>query len=289
MAAARRSAAATARVRRRRAASTPGDPVAPEGRPDGPHEPLRFRVAHRAGAYAVSWRAMTALALPPEGRVFRHRDRVTLADVSPAGRARLDALARWLQDAAYDDSRDSGLDDSGVWIVRRLALRVLRFPRLDDTIEVATFCSGAAALVGGAQQPRVVRRRAGRRGRRAVGAPAAGRPAPAAAPRRLRRDLRAVGGGPARARAAAPSGAAARGRAGAAVALPRRRPRPRRPRQQRRLLGGARGRARRARAGGGPGGRDRAPRSRRARARRRCSPTARSAGSWTRTARSWRR
>ena len=89
---------------------------------------------------------MTALALPPEGRVFRHRDRATLADVSPAGRARLDALARWLQDAAYEDVRDSGLDDTGVWVVRRLALRVLRFPRLDEAIEVATFCSGAAAL-----------------------------------------------------------------------------------------------------------------------------------------------
>ena len=86
------------------------------------------------------------VTLPPEGRIFRHRDRVTLADVSPAGRARLDALARWLQDAAYDDSRDSGLDDSGVWIVRRLALRVRRFPRLLDEIEVATFCSGAAPL-----------------------------------------------------------------------------------------------------------------------------------------------
>lgn len=86
------------------------------------------------------------VSLPPEGRVFHHRDRVTLADVSPAGRARLDALARWLQDAAYYDSRDSGLDDSGVWIVRRLALRVRRFPRLLDEIDVATFCSGAAAL-----------------------------------------------------------------------------------------------------------------------------------------------
>ena len=84
--------------------------------------------------------------LPPEGRVFHHRDRVTLADVSPAGRARLDALARWLQDAAYHDSRDSGLRDSGVWIVRRLALRVRRFPTLLDEIDVATFCSGVAPL-----------------------------------------------------------------------------------------------------------------------------------------------
>jgi acyl-ACP thioesterase len=87
-----------------------------------------------------------SVVLPPEGRVFRHRDRVLLGDVSPAGRARLDALARWLHDAAYDDSRDSGLDDSGVWIVRRLTLTVRRFPRLLDEIEVATFCSGTAPL-----------------------------------------------------------------------------------------------------------------------------------------------
>jgi hypothetical protein len=53
------------------------------------------------------------VTLPPEGRVFTHRDRVTLADVSPTGRARLDALARWLQDAAYDDAPDSGLDGGG--------------------------------------------------------------------------------------------------------------------------------------------------------------------------------
>jgi acyl-ACP thioesterase len=86
------------------------------------------------------------VTLPPKGRVFRHRDRVTLADVSPAGRARLDALARWLQDAAYEDSLDSGIDGGGVWIVRRLALRVHRFPRVRDEIEVATFCSGIAPL-----------------------------------------------------------------------------------------------------------------------------------------------
>jgi len=88
----------------------------------------------------------TTVTLPPEGRVFRYRDRVTLADVSPAGRARLDALARWLQDAAYEDALDSGIDGGGVWVVRRLALRVHRFPRMLEDVEVATFCSGTAPL-----------------------------------------------------------------------------------------------------------------------------------------------
>jgi acyl-ACP thioesterase len=86
------------------------------------------------------------VTLPPRGRVFEHRARVTLADVSPSGRARLDALARWLQDAAYDDALDSGIDGGGVWIVRRMALRVRRFPRLLEPIEIATFCSGVAPL-----------------------------------------------------------------------------------------------------------------------------------------------
>ena len=86
------------------------------------------------------------LSLPPVGRVYAHRDRVTLGDVAPSGRARLDALARWLQDAAYDDFVDSALGGGGVWIVRRLALRVLRFPRLLEPVEVATFCSGVAPL-----------------------------------------------------------------------------------------------------------------------------------------------
>jgi acyl-ACP thioesterase len=87
------------------------------------------------------------VTLPQEGRVFRHSDRTTLADVAPSRRARLDALPRWLQDAAYEDVLDSGLDDGGaVWIVRRMRVRVHHFPQLLDPIEVATFCSGVAPL-----------------------------------------------------------------------------------------------------------------------------------------------
>jgi acyl-ACP thioesterase len=87
------------------------------------------------------------LVPPPEaGRVFRHPATAGLGDVSPAGRARLDAVARWLQDAAYADWVDAGLDDGGVWIVRRLHMRVERWPRFGDALEVATFCSGTGRL-----------------------------------------------------------------------------------------------------------------------------------------------
>src|SRR3954452_23103660 len=80
------------------------------------------------------------------GRVFCHRATVALGDVSPAGRARLDAIARWLQDAAWADWIDAGLDDGGVWIVRRLHLCIDAFPRFGDALAVDTFCSGTGRL-----------------------------------------------------------------------------------------------------------------------------------------------
>jgi acyl-ACP thioesterase len=88
------------------------------------------------------------LVAPPAGaRVFRHPAVAGLADAAPSGRVRLDAIARWLQDAALADVVDSGLDGGGVWVLRRLRLAVARFPRFGDALEVATFCSGTGALV----------------------------------------------------------------------------------------------------------------------------------------------
>ena len=82
-----------------------------------------------------------------DGRVFRHPVAAGLAAGAPSGRVRLDAIARWLQDAALADVVDSGLDGGGVWVLRRLRLRVARFPRFGEVLEVATFCSGTGALV----------------------------------------------------------------------------------------------------------------------------------------------
>jgi len=84
---------------------------------------------------------------PADGRVFRHPVVAGLADAAPSGRARLDAIARWLQDAALADVVDSGLDGGGVWVLRRLRLCVARFPRFGEALEVRTFCSGTGALV----------------------------------------------------------------------------------------------------------------------------------------------
>jgi acyl-ACP thioesterase len=84
--------------------------------------------------------------LPTEGRVFEHTAVPGLADVTPGGRARLDAIARWLQDAAFADVFDAGVPDQGVWIVRRMEVHVERFPRFWEPLDIATFCSGTGRL-----------------------------------------------------------------------------------------------------------------------------------------------
>jgi acyl-ACP thioesterase len=80
------------------------------------------------------------------GRVFEAARRAGLADAGPTGRVRLDALARWLQDVAYEDVEDAGLVEQAMWVVRRLRLRVQRFPRFGDRVTVRTWCSGLGRM-----------------------------------------------------------------------------------------------------------------------------------------------
>jgi acyl-ACP thioesterase len=65
-----------------------------------------------------------------------------IADADGAGRCRLDAMARWLQDIAYSDLVDAGFEGRGAWIVRRTRIRVESFPRFGESLELRTFCSG---------------------------------------------------------------------------------------------------------------------------------------------------
>lgn len=87
--------------------------------------------------------AFTELIPPPRrGRIFRGEARPGLADCAPSGRVRLDALARWLQDVAYDDVDDAAVADVAVWVVRRTRILVERFPRFGERFGLQTFCSG---------------------------------------------------------------------------------------------------------------------------------------------------
>jgi acyl-ACP thioesterase len=70
----------------------------------------------------------------------------TISDCAPSGRVRLDALARWLQDIAYQDVVDVGLESVAVWVVRRTRIRVNRWPRFAERFELTTFCSGLGRM-----------------------------------------------------------------------------------------------------------------------------------------------
>ena len=80
--------------------------------------------------------------VPERGRVFRRGQEVRLADVSPGGRLRLDAFARYLQDVSNDDARDSGIPDPMAWVVRRMVIEVRQFAIFGEMLELTTFCSG---------------------------------------------------------------------------------------------------------------------------------------------------
>jgi acyl-ACP thioesterase len=83
----------------------------------------------------------------PEGvRAFAGPAFAGIADCAPSGRVRLDALARWLQDIAYLDVLDAGLQSVAVWVVRRTRIRVNRWPRFAERFELTTFCSGLGRM-----------------------------------------------------------------------------------------------------------------------------------------------
>jgi len=78
--------------------------------------------------------------------VFVARRRVRLADADAAGRLRLDAVARYLQDVASDDVEDAGwASREHVWVVRRTVVDVVAAIGVDESVELATWCSGTGA------------------------------------------------------------------------------------------------------------------------------------------------
>jgi acyl-ACP thioesterase len=79
---------------------------------------------------------------PGVGRVYPATRRVRLGDVSPRGRLRLDAVVRYLQDVADDDTRDAGFVDAQGWVVRRTVVEVTNFPTFLEPIALRTWCSG---------------------------------------------------------------------------------------------------------------------------------------------------
>ena len=79
---------------------------------------------------------------PPAGRVYEGGRAVRSTDVTPAGRFRLDALARYLQDVAEDDVAGAGWQAPYGWLLRRMTVAVRGYPRFGERLRLRTFCSG---------------------------------------------------------------------------------------------------------------------------------------------------
>lgn len=79
------------------------------------------------------------------GRSFTARRRVRLGDATPNGRLRLDAMARYLQDVANDDSRNADWSDPHWWVVRRTVIDVHRFPVYLQEVDLTTWCGGVGS------------------------------------------------------------------------------------------------------------------------------------------------
>jgi len=82
---------------------------------------------------------------PQSGRTFQATRPVRLSDVTPKGRARLDAVARYLQDIGNDDAVDAIGRDAAAWVVRRTRLQVERFPVFRERLELTTWASGVGS------------------------------------------------------------------------------------------------------------------------------------------------
>lgn len=82
------------------------------------------------------------IPLPVTGRCYVGWRSVRLGDIDPSGRLRFDAIARYCQDVANDDSHDADLENANSWVVRRMAVEVHSPPEFREELELSTFCSG---------------------------------------------------------------------------------------------------------------------------------------------------
>lgn len=90
------------------------------------------------------------VAPPPTGRTFRVGYKVRLSDADASGRLRLDAVARFLQDAAIDDVEETGWGaPEHLWVLRAVRIDALA-PFLEDSaVEILTWGSSFAPLAAG--------------------------------------------------------------------------------------------------------------------------------------------
>ena len=115
-----------------------------------PHPGSLAAVAAEAGPVQTDVMLETGTEPPRSGRVYSTRRRVRLSDMDATGRVRLDAVARFLQDAAIDDVEETGWGiPDHLWVIRKIRVDVVAPLLRDRSLEVATWCSGVAAIAAG--------------------------------------------------------------------------------------------------------------------------------------------
>jgi acyl-ACP thioesterase len=88
--------------------------------------------------------------VPPTGRTFRTSRRIRLSDTDATGRLRLDAVARYLQDAATDDVEETGWGSpEHLWVLRSIRIDVLEPFLRDRDVDIVTWGSGFSVLAAG--------------------------------------------------------------------------------------------------------------------------------------------
>jgi acyl-ACP thioesterase len=87
---------------------------------------------------------------PPSGRTFSVAYRIRLSDTDAAGRLRLDAVARYLQDAAIDDVEETGWGaPAHLWVLRSVRIDILTPFLADAEASIVTWGSSLSALAAG--------------------------------------------------------------------------------------------------------------------------------------------
>jgi acyl-ACP thioesterase len=92
----------------------------------------------------------TLVPIPDTGRTFRVSYTVRLSDADATGRLRLDAIARYLQDAAIDDVGETGWGaPEHLWVLRSVRIDVLTPFVADGEVGIVTWGSSLSALAAG--------------------------------------------------------------------------------------------------------------------------------------------
>jgi acyl-ACP thioesterase len=87
---------------------------------------------------------------PPTGRTFGVSYKIRLSDADASGRLRLDAVARFLQDAATDDVGETGWGaPEHLWVLRSVRIDVLEPFLGDQVVGIVTWGSSFSALAAG--------------------------------------------------------------------------------------------------------------------------------------------